>query len=323
MPQVDYNVSNDSGANVRTDLNNHLAAIVQHNSGASTPATTFAHQIWADTSPSGYSIFTVRNAADGADATLFDDEGRWKGIDGSSIECAWSFGTDVDLGGYRIAANALGLNATAGVGINLGVTSPRGMLDIASGGASKATTPSASADELLLSGAGAVGLTVIAGTNITNSSIFFANDTDLDPDEGRIVYEHATNELQLWSNNDEVMSLLGNTNVTLKSGIDLRLLSGAFICNPETITTDTTPTAANRSIIIIGAWTAANDITDFDNETAGQRLTIIGGDSDCNVVDGAPIQLVSGTTWNGAAGATLELISDGTVWYELSRSDAS
>lgn len=92
---------------------------------------------------------------------------------------------------------------------------------------------------------------------------------------------------------------------------------------PSTITTDTTPTAVGRRVVIIGAWTTANDITDFDNEVAGQELIILGGDADCNIVDGSPIQLVGDATWNGAAGATLKLISDGTVWYELSRSDAS
>lgn len=106
-------------------------------------------------------------------------------------------------------------------------------------------------------------------------------------------------------------------NVTVAGNL---VVTGSTVNTPATITTDTTPTAAGRKVIIIGAWTAANDITDFDNETAGQELTIIGGDADCNVVDGAPIQLVGGTTWNGIAGATLVLISDGTIWYEKSRS---
>ena len=73
MPQVDYNIGNDSGANVRTDLNNHLAAIVQHNSGATTPSTTFAHQFWADTSPSGYQSFVVRDAPNPAGTCHLDE----------------------------------------------------------------------------------------------------------------------------------------------------------------------------------------------------------------------------------------------------------
>ncbi len=112
-------------------------------------------------------------------------------------------------------------------------------------------------------------------------------------------------------------------NAALNVNGDVLIDSGALIRTPAAITTDTTPTAANRAFVIIGAWTAANDITDFDNETAGQVLKILGGDADCNVVDGAAIQLEGDATWNGKAGATLELWSDGTVWYEANRSDAS
>ena len=97
-------------------------------------------------------------------------------------------------------------------------------------------------------------------------------------------------------------------------------VSGAEIFPPATITTDVTPTAAGRRVIIIGTWIASNDITDFPNETAGQFLTILGGNANCNVVDGAPIQLEGDTTWNGVSGATLQLLSDGTIWYELTRS---
>lgn len=97
-------------------------------------------------------------------------------------------------------------------------------------------------------------------------------------------------------------------------------VAGATIKTPVTITTDTTPTAVNRSTIIIGTWTAANDITDFDNESEGQEILVIGGDTDCNIVDGAPIALVGGTTWNAAAGAAIALYNTGGVWYEKWRS---
>lgn len=97
--------------------------------------------------------------------------------------------------------------------------------------------------------------------------------------------------------------------------------SGAVITTPVTITTDTTPSVSGMNDIIIGAWTAANDITTFDDGAAGQTLNIIGGDTDCNIVDGASMNLVSGTTWNAATGATLILHTwDGTNWYELHRS---
>jgi hypothetical protein len=67
MAQHDYNIANQSGANFRADLNNALSAIVTVNSGSSEPSTTFAHQLWVDTSSN---VLKIRNAADNAWITL-------------------------------------------------------------------------------------------------------------------------------------------------------------------------------------------------------------------------------------------------------------
>jgi len=63
MAQHDYNIANQSGADFRADLNNALLAIATVNSGATEPTTTFAHQLWVDTSSS---VLKIRNAADNA-----------------------------------------------------------------------------------------------------------------------------------------------------------------------------------------------------------------------------------------------------------------
>jgi hypothetical protein len=63
MAQHDYVVANDSGAGVRADLNNALAAIVSINSGASAPSTTYAYMLWADTTNG---VLKRRNAANSA-----------------------------------------------------------------------------------------------------------------------------------------------------------------------------------------------------------------------------------------------------------------
>ena len=313
MPDHDMNVGNDSGANVRTDLNDALSALVQNFSTATTPPTTFAHQIYADTSPSGYSIFKVRDAANAVWSTLWDDEGRWKGIDGTASEPSMSFGNDVDTGLYSIGANQLGITVGGSQVSSLTATTQTWLAQLVvhqSGAANRHTmyrTTNAPADiqDLFFSfNNNSAAQTVYAGVQgeiVTNVAGF---------EDGKLSLSGVTGG--------------GLTKFLVYDGSDASItLTGSTIYTPVTITTDTTPTAAGRAVIIIGTWTAANDITDFDNETAGQRLTIIGGDVDCNVVDGAPIQLVAGAIWNGKAGATLELISDGTIWYELSRSDAS
>lgn len=67
MAQHDFSIANDTGANVRTDLNNVLAAIVSQNSGATEPTTTFAFMWWFDTTTS---LLKIRNAANNAWVTI-------------------------------------------------------------------------------------------------------------------------------------------------------------------------------------------------------------------------------------------------------------
>ena len=76
MATHDYVISNASGAAVRADLNNALAAIVTNNSSATAPTTTYAYQWWADTGSSP-AVMKLRNAANSAWITLFQLDGEW------------------------------------------------------------------------------------------------------------------------------------------------------------------------------------------------------------------------------------------------------
>lgn len=53
MAQHDYVIDNDSGINVRNDINNALLAIVTNNSGTSPPASPVAGTLWFDISVTG------------------------------------------------------------------------------------------------------------------------------------------------------------------------------------------------------------------------------------------------------------------------------
>ena len=64
MAQHDYNIANDSGANVRADLNNVLAAIKTMNSGATAPSATSAGMSWFDTSDANTWYWKLRNNSD-------------------------------------------------------------------------------------------------------------------------------------------------------------------------------------------------------------------------------------------------------------------
>ena len=63
MSQHDYDIANAAGASFRADLNNALLASVSQNSGATAPSTTFAYQLWADTTSGWLKQRDAANAA--------------------------------------------------------------------------------------------------------------------------------------------------------------------------------------------------------------------------------------------------------------------
>lgn len=67
MAQADGTIQNDTGSNVRSDLNNNFAACFTNNSGASAPGTTFANQWWADT---GNGLLKIRNTSNTSFVTV-------------------------------------------------------------------------------------------------------------------------------------------------------------------------------------------------------------------------------------------------------------
>lgn len=111
MATHDYVIANASGAAVRTDLNNALAAIVSNNSNATAPATTYAHQWWADTTAQQLKL---RNAANDDWIVIQELDGTMLMKDGTAAAPGLAFTDDVDTGLFRPAANQLGI-ATSGV----------------------------------------------------------------------------------------------------------------------------------------------------------------------------------------------------------------
>ncbi len=67
MSQHDYNLANATGAAFRSDANDALAAIVSQNSGLTEPSTTFAYQLWMDTTTG---LLKIRNSTNAAWVTI-------------------------------------------------------------------------------------------------------------------------------------------------------------------------------------------------------------------------------------------------------------
>ena len=97
MAQHDYVIANANGAAVRADINNALLAISSTNSGSSERSTTYAYELWLDTTNN---LLKLRNAANDAWITL-----------GLSVTAS----NTVDIDGGAIDGTAIGANsATTG-----------------------------------------------------------------------------------------------------------------------------------------------------------------------------------------------------------------
>ena len=110
MATHDYVIANASGAAVRTDLNNALAAIVSNNSGSSEPGTTYAYQWWADTNAN---VLKIRNSANDGWITLRELDGTMLIEDGSASSPGLAFADDTNTGIFSGGADEIGF-ATGG-----------------------------------------------------------------------------------------------------------------------------------------------------------------------------------------------------------------
>jgi hypothetical protein len=140
MAQHDYVIANGTGAAVRSDLNNALAAIVSQNSGATAPATTYAYMTWADTTAG---VYKMRNGANNAWISLYQLDGEWSTIafeNGSAAAPSIYFkdsGTDTGIyspGTDQVAISTGGtgrLFVSSGGSVGIGVSAPVALLQTA------------------------------------------------------------------------------------------------------------------------------------------------------------------------------------------------
>ena len=63
MSQHDMNIANQGFPAFRADLNNALVALASTSNGTSAPSTTFAYQMWVDTTTAAGNILYIRNSA--------------------------------------------------------------------------------------------------------------------------------------------------------------------------------------------------------------------------------------------------------------------
>jgi hypothetical protein len=120
VAQADGVVANGTGAAVRADLNDQLAAVFTNHSGSSEPATTYAYQWWADTTAN---VLKIRNSANNDWITLRELDGTLLMEDGSAATPGLAFADDTDTGIFSGGADQVGLSTNGVERFNVGTGS--------------------------------------------------------------------------------------------------------------------------------------------------------------------------------------------------------
>lgn len=128
MAQHDFTIDNQTFPSTRSDINSALQALASLSSGASAPSTTFAYQLWVNTT-SDPNILNIRNSANNAWVEIGEVNQSSAAFilttyaylqAGAAANPSFSFDDDRDTGMYRAAANMIGFatNGTERVRIN-------------------------------------------------------------------------------------------------------------------------------------------------------------------------------------------------------------
>jgi len=146
MAQHDYVIDNQAFPATRADINSVLQAIVTNNSGSSAPSTTFANQIWYDSSAN---ILYMRNEDNDANIPLLqlDQSGDVAATLATIIDI-------VDASGTNQSGTDLTIRAGAGTGTGAG---GKIILQTADGGSSGSSVNS-HATAVTIDDAGNVGV---------------------------------------------------------------------------------------------------------------------------------------------------------------------
>ena len=70
MSQNDMVIANQTFPNFRSDLNSALLALATTSNGGSAPSTTYAYQMWIDTTTTTSNKFYIRNSANNANIEI-------------------------------------------------------------------------------------------------------------------------------------------------------------------------------------------------------------------------------------------------------------
>lgn len=189
MSQHDFDIANQTFPAFRSDLNNALQALVTSSAGASAPSTTFAYQLWYD---STNDILKMRNADDDAWITLFTFDQATDSVQVSGEELvddtSPQLGGDLDVNGNSIISTSNGditinPNGTGEIildaKVGIGTSSPAVDLEVSG---SIAASDSATSTKRLQLDAGATSHTI-------NSANYGSDMMDLNVQAENLIFK--------------------------------------------------------------------------------------------------------------------------------------
>ena len=166
MAQHDYVIDNQAFPATRADINSVLQAIVSNNSGSSAPSTTFANQIWYDSSAN---ILYIRNEDNDANIPLLQLD--------QSGDVAATLATIIDVldkSGTNQAGTDLTIRAGAGTGTGAGGSIK---LEVADGGSSGSSVNS-HATAVTIADNGDVGIGTTSPTGVPTTTLHINGTTN-------------------------------------------------------------------------------------------------------------------------------------------------
>lgn len=251
MAQHDYVIDNQSFPATRSDLNSLFQAIASCNSGATEPSTTYANQLWYDTTNNK---LYIRN----------EDNDAW-------IEL---FVLDQTGDHLEKIGDTITLDGSGNIGI--GISAPDGKVHAFSGDASQ--TANAAANQFIAENSGNAGMSILSG-NTSTGNIYFADNGD--NAIGFIQYKHSDNYLRFGTAGAERARLTSSGDLLVgKDTTAIGTAGSRFISNGQI-----QATASNNEPFFANRLGSSGDLFDFrkDGTTVGS-IGIFGGNT--LIIDG-------------------------------------
>ena len=233
MSQNDLSIANQGFASFRSDLNSALQALGSTNSGTSAPSTTYANQLFYDTTNNSLKIRNEDNDAfinlitldQTNDKAKFDLDGTELILDAdgdTSITADTDDRVDIKVAGSDV------VHVTS-TGLSVGTNSPATDFHVAGASYSAPTNGLDSNINLLINNTQYAGLGLL-GANNGSSFIHFGDGDDMDV--GQINYVHADNAMTFFTSGAQKVTIDSSGNLLVaKTSNDSGTAVGAILGN--------------------------------------------------------------------------------------------